>query len=159
MRPLDDFEQRIVDDVDNYGWFGLSVAPRTDSDEPEEWFTYTIGLPKSHGWPEIIVFGLSKETSHSLLTDAIAECEARTEIPRAGLELREVIKGFPAKLVDGSRIADHYFGFASWYARYVGTASPPERVQLFWPDKNGIFPDDPSCNEEVRHSETPLEVN
>jgi Domain of unknown function (DUF4262) len=58
---LNEIEQRIVDCVEEYGWYALSIAPRADSDDPEEWFTYTIGLPKSHGWPELICFGLASE--------------------------------------------------------------------------------------------------
>ena len=118
---LDEFEQRIVDCVDEHGWFGLSVAPRTDSDDPEELFTYTIGLPKSHGWPEIICFGLGSDVAHGVLADAIAECEAKALQPEAGLVLTDTLNGFDALLVDASRIPDPYFGSAIWYARLAGT--------------------------------------
>ena len=32
-----DFENRLCDTVDNIGWAVLSVAPRTDSDDPDDW--------------------------------------------------------------------------------------------------------------------------
>src|SRR3954470_5936666 len=88
---LNRIEQRIVDCVEEYGWFAMSVSPAADSDDPEEWFTYTIGLPKSHGWPEIICFGLGGDVAHGLLSDAIAECETRGIDPHAGLVLTDVV--------------------------------------------------------------------
>jgi hypothetical protein len=151
-------EQKIVDCVEKYGWFGLSVSPRTDSADPEEWFTYTIGLPKSHGWPEIICFGLAGGTAHGVLSDAIAECETKGLRPEAGLELTDTLNGFNALLVDASSIPDPYFGSATWYARLMGTPAPPPRLQLLWPDKAGKFPNDPDCSPEVRRMQTPCEV-
>jgi hypothetical protein len=154
----DKFEQKIIDDVEEFGWFGLSVAPRTDSDDPEEWFTYTIGLPKSHGWPELICFGLGSQIAQCVLTDAIAECESKQVHPHAGLELTDTLNGYSARLVDASAIPDSYFGSAIWYAREAGTPVPPARLQLFWPDKAGNFPNDPNCSTEVRQMQTPSEV-
>jgi hypothetical protein len=155
---LSKFEQKIVDCVERHGWFGLSVSPRADSDDPDERFTYTIGLPKSHGWPEIICFGLAGDAAHDLLSDAIAECEAKAASPGPGMELTKVINGYSALLADASTVADHYFGSAIWYARQVGTQAPPARLQLLWPDKAGKFPNDPACSEDVRRMQTPVEV-
>jgi hypothetical protein len=154
---LDAFEQRIVDAVEEHGWFALSVAPRTNSDDPEEWFTYTIGLPKSRGWPELICFGLAAQTAHSILTDAIAECDAKKINPSAGLLLSNTLDGFDALLADGAKIPDHYFGTATWFADYAATKAPPDRLQLLWPDKNGRFPNDPECDEAIRDCQIPLE--
>ncbi len=154
---LSPIEQKIVDCVEEYGWFGLSVSPASDSDDPEEWFSYTIGLPKSHGWPEIVCFGLGGDVAHGLLTDAIAECEAKGLGPHAGLVLTDVVNGYDALLVDGSTIPDHYINSAIWYARRAGTQVPPARLQLLWPDKAGAFPNDPACSAEVRTLQTPVE--
>lgn len=148
-------EQRIVDCVEEYGWHALSVAPRADSDDPMEWFTYTIGLPKSHEWPELICFGLASDTSHGFMADAIAECEAKGICPSAGLVLTDTLKGYDALLVDGSAIPDEYFGHAIWYARHVGTPVPPERLQLLWPDDAGKFPNEPDCAAEIVTAQTP----
>ena len=155
---LSEFEQKIVDCVEKFGWFGLSVSPRADSDDPEEWFTYTIGLPKSHDWPEIICFGLDNKTAHGVLSDAIAECEAKGIRPEPGLELTDTLDGHKAMLVDGSAIPDPYFGSATWYGRLAGNRAPPARLQLLWPDKAGKFPNDPDCSPEVRRMQTPCEA-
>ena len=155
---MTEFEKKIVDCVDKYGWFGLSVSPRVGSDDPEEWFTYTIGLPSSHNWPEIICFGLGSDIAHGVLSDAIAECETKGLEPSSGLRLTDTLNGFDAVLIDASAIPDHYFGTATWYARLKGAEAPPRRVQLLWPDKAGKFPTDPECSPEVRRMQTPVEA-
>ena len=157
MRGVDKIEQNIVDNVAKHGWFALSVAPLVDGDDPDEWFTYTIGLPHTFGWPEIICFGLNSDTAYGLLSDAIEECKGKGLVPEAGMMLTDVIKGWPAKLVDGAYIADRYFGSATWYARYSGTKAPPKRLQLLWPDNAGAFPDEDGCVDDVRLGQTPVE--
>ena len=150
------FEQRIIDDVEQYGWFGLSVAPRADSEDPQEWWTYTVGLSKSHGWPEFVVFGQTSDIALSILGVAIEECEKSGEIPQNGQRLETTLKDFDAVLVDGSAIPDSYFNSANWFARHSG-GQKPSRLQLMWPDKAGKFPFDPDCDPEVRSMQTPME--
>jgi hypothetical protein len=153
--PLSGFEKRIVDAVEKYGWFGLSVAPRSESDDPEEWFTYTIGLPRSHGWPELICFGMASGVAHAVLGNAIAECEVRNLRPEPGLELTDVLNEASALLADGSGISEEYFLSAAWYGRHVGLKDAPPPLQLLWPDDAGRFPNDPQCAAEVRRLQTP----
>lgn len=158
MIKLDKSDKNMIEKIEAHGWFAISVAPAIDSDDPEVWFTYTIGLPHTFGWPELICFGLDSEFAHGLLSDAIDECKSKNNIPSAGMILTEVIEGFPAKLVDGSSIPDNYFGYARWFARYIGTKDPPDRLQLLWPDKRGVFPDESGCAEGVILAQTPVET-
>ncbi|MFC7536798.1 DUF4262 domain-containing protein [Sphingomonas sp. GCM10030256] len=151
-------EQKILDDVEDYGWSAMSVAPRVESDDAKEWFTYTIGLPKSYSWPEIVCFGIDGQTAHGILTDAIAECKERGARPHAAMLLHKTLGGQDALLADGSRIPDPYLGSAIWYARYAGLDGPPEKLQLLWPDENGRFPHDPACDPEVRQLQTPMGI-
>jgi hypothetical protein len=155
---LDKVEQRIVDHVRDVGWSVMKVAPRVGSDDPQEWFAYTIGLPKTFGWPEIICFGLDVGVMHQLLNNAVGECRDKGLTPAPGLSLVEVMNDFPVRLIDGAFIADDYFGFARWFASYANTKNPPDRLQLIWPDKNGIFPDEVGCVEEIRQSQIPIET-
>lgn len=155
---LDHVDQKVIDDVERYGWSSMSVAPALDSDDPMEWWTYTIGLSRSYGWPEMVIFGLDNKTCHALISDAIAECKARELKPKPGIKLLDVIKGFPARLIDGSSIPDHYLGQAVWYYRHIGSDEELKKVQLLWPDKAGIFPDDSACDPEFRNLQTPLEM-
>ena len=156
---LQEAEQKIVDDVEEYGWSAMSVAPAVDSAEPEEWFTYTIGLQKTQGWPELICFGLDGSVAHGILIDAIAECQRKRISPAAGVLLTETLADSPARLRENSAIPFDYLGSANWYAKHAGMPEPPKCLQLIWPDQDGHFPDDPRCDPEVRRLQTPVGVS
>ncbi|HET9811535.1 MAG TPA: DUF4262 domain-containing protein [Sphingomicrobium sp.] len=148
-------EQQIIDGVDRNGWFAVSYVPRVESDDPEEWFTYTIGLTKTAGWPEIICFGLDEERSVGMLRDTIAECWDRAIRPAAGVELTKVLQDRPARLKQIDGLPPSYFAMADWYAEHTNSPRLDERLQLVWPDRNGRFPDDPDCDPDVRERQTP----
>ena len=150
-------EQRILDDIDRVGWHITCVGPAVDSDDPEEWFAYTVGLSKTFGWPEMICFGLDLQVMADLLNYAVDECRARGVSPSAGLVLNDVINGFPAKLENPRPMADEYVNSAHWLARHEGLSLSV--LQLLWPDKAGHFPDEPECSPEVVQMQTPLEVD
>lgn len=145
-------EQQIVDGVEKNGWFTVDYVPGPG--DPEEWFTYTIGLTKSLGWPEMIVFGLDEDRRLAMLRDAISECWEQGVRPKGGLELKRVLQDLPVRLkrVD---LSAPYFAMADWYSNHSGTASLPERLQILWPDRSGRFPDDPGCDSDVRDRQTP----
>ena len=146
-------EQKIIDGVERSGWFAASYTPGPG--DPQEVFTYTIGLTKTAGWPEIICFGLDDERARGMLRDTIAECWERSARPADGLELTNVIKGMSVRLKRVDSLAAPYFAMADWYARHSGTAALSERLQLQWPDRDGRFPDDPDCDPAVREKQAP----
>ncbi|MDJ0920465.1 MAG: DUF4262 domain-containing protein [Henriciella sp.] len=154
---MNKIEENILRHVEEIGWSIMSVAPRADSDEEKEWWSYTIGLPKSFGWPEVVIFGLGSDTSKALLNDLVIACRDRGTPPAPGLYLDKIIKNHPIKLVDGSDIPDHYINSANWFANQTQNPSPVSKLQFLWPDKSGRFPDDTSCDEGVRRLQTPME--
>lgn len=64
----DKSEGKVLDDVAKYGWHMITVP---DEDE-RPGFTYTIGLFKSFGHPELIVFGLPSAVMPRILNTATA---------------------------------------------------------------------------------------
>jgi Domain of unknown function (DUF4262) len=153
---VEKYEQKIIENVEKYGWHGTSVAPRADSDDPQEQWTYTTGLTKSHGWPEIVMFGQDSERAHGIIWAAVDECEARNLIPCDGLRLHDTLNGYEARLVDGSFIPKHYLNSAFWFARH-NRLNEPKVLQLLWPDHDGIFPNESGCNGHVVADQTPME--
>jgi len=151
---VNEAEQKIIDSVDRNGWCTVTYVPATESD-PEEWFSYSVGLTKAAGWPEIICFGLDEERAAGMLRDTIGECWERGIGPAAGLELTKVLQGHPARLQRADGLPPPYFAMADWYAGHSGAAAPAERLQLVWPDRNGRFPTDPDCDPDVRQRQTP----
>jgi len=146
---MNEAQQQIVDGVERNGWFAVNYVPRPGTDDAKEWFTYTVGLTKTAGWPEIICFGLDSDRSLHLLREAIAECWTRRIAPAHGIQLTQVLDGLPARL-QRVTLGPPYFAMADWYAEHSGTDRSPERLQLFWPDRNGRFPTDPGCDPSVR---------
>ncbi len=154
---MEPYEKSIIDNVERVGWHVTCVGPAADSDYPDEWFAYTVGLSKTFEWPELICFGLDLNVLASLLNDAVDECRRRNVAPAPDLLLSEVIEGFPAKLVPNESIPPQYLNSARWFAKQVGLP-PPSVLQMLWPDANGIFPDQPGCSEGVVRSQTPVEA-
>jgi Domain of unknown function (DUF4262) len=152
MTPV---EQQIVEGVDKNGWFVVTYVPESDAENADEWFSYTVGLTKTAGWPEIICFGLDQDRSTDLLRETIGECWKRRIRPAAGVELTEVLRGHTARLQRADDLRAPYFEMADWYAEHSGTEKLGERLQLVWPDRDGRFPSDFGCDPEVRERQTP----
>jgi hypothetical protein len=152
------FDKWVQETVERVGWAVLSVAPREGSDDPEEWFSYSIGLPKTFGWPELICFGLETETRNYIINDAVEECRKRSITPAPGVRLSAVIKDADVLLVEGSHIPETYLGSANWFARRSGAAAPVAYLQLLWPDIKGFFPGDDRCAPGVALEQAPLET-
>ena len=149
---LNSVQQQIVQGVEANGWFAVNFVPGPG--DPEERFTYTVGLTKTAGWPEIICFGLDTDRRVGMLRDTIAECWERRIRPADGVGLTKVIQGI-AGLRRIGNWPQPYFAMADWYADHSGTPKLAERIQLLWPDRKGRFPDDPECDPAVRELQTP----
>jgi hypothetical protein len=147
-------EQRIVDDIEQFGWHVTCVGPAIGSEDRKEWFGYTIGLAKTFGWPELICFHVDLTVIANLLNLAVEECRRRGVAPSAGLELTGVVEGAPARLAGTKPMADSYVKYARWFAEREGL--PLSVLQLLWPDNTGHFPDDPGCDQDVRRWQTPM---
>ena len=152
---IDPAEQNIIRHIKQYGWSVMKVSPGVDTDDPEEWFAYTIGLPNSFGWPELICFGLPTDVMGAMLNNAVAELRDRRLTPKPGLQLKEVAEGLPMRLEANPHIPRNYFGYANWFAGYSGKPQP-DWLQLLWPDKQGRFPGEPGCVPEVVRIQAPV---
>ena len=152
---LSELERQIVDSVARRGVYVVNVLPHPDGSDGEEVFTYTVGLVKSMQWPEMICFGLGTNEMTEMLGLAIEECWEGKVRPSDGLILNKVLNGVPAKLVRNDKIPDNYMRYADWFADHEGLPKP-NRLQLMWPDRNGVFPDDERCLPDVRAAQTPF---
>jgi hypothetical protein len=150
-------EQRVIDTVNRVGWMVMKVAPNRGDPDPQ-WFAYTIGLPVTFGWPELICFGLELDAMLEILNNAVQELKSRPVTPSSGLILNEVLEIFPVRLgAFSSSCYGEYLGWALWFARFRGLK--PEQfgcLQLLWPDKDGYFPCDADCQPEIRKLQTPI---
>ncbi|MCW3798597.1 DUF4262 domain-containing protein [Sphingomonas sp. BN140010] len=151
----DPAEQNIIAHVRDHGWSIMKVAPATDSDDAEEWFAYTIGLPNTFGWPELICLGMDSDVVGPVLNNAVAELRDSKLTPTSGLQLHDVLNGSPVKLQANPQIPSNYLGYAKWFAGHSGR-DMPTWLQLLWPDKQGRFPGEAGCVTEVVQLQTPI---
>jgi len=152
---LDVHEQKVIDIVDRVGWMVMQVSPNQGDEDPR-WFAYTIGLPVTFGWPELICFGLDVDVMTAVLNNAVQEL--KTKEPVAGLLLTEVAEGYLARLeVFPKKYFREHLGWAMWFADYRGLK--PQQfscLQCMWPDKLGRFPSDAGCDPEVLKNQAPV---
>lgn len=144
-------EQKLVDDVAQYGWHVMKVSSRAD--EPyEPPFAYTIGLDATFGWPELICYGLDIDVMAKLLNNAVDELKGGSRPPAEGMILTGVVTDFECRLVPvAQRHHKDHLGFAIWYARYRGLqASSVRCLQLVWPDREGLYPFESGCSQGVK---------
>ena len=64
-RPYSEFELRLVDDINTYGFRVNSVLMDHETKEPP--FSYSIGIFKTCAAPDLIVFGLSPRLALNLI--------------------------------------------------------------------------------------------
>jgi len=109
-------------------------------------FAFSIGLFKTFGHPEVILFGLKIEAMHGII-NAIGEEVRQGRRFSEGEVTSGIIEGFDVRFCKISH--DHYseyFGTASWY--YQSTEYPA--LQCVWPDRRGRFPWDDDFPESLR---------
>ena len=130
------------DDIDRsiaqHGWHAIAVD---DCDPP---FLYTIGLISKSQHPELLILGLDRRTSYSIVT-------ALVELIREGAVIDgrfEILDGLAVvtRPVHATQHAS-YLGYAMAHARRHDV--PLRAIQVFWPDKDGRFPFDVECDAEV----------
>lgn len=157
LMELDEREQKVVDVINDVGWVVMKVSPNKGDLDPR-WFAYTIGLSVTLGWPEVICFGPPIDVTAQLVNNAVRELKRKGITPSLGLELTEVMEGYPTRLeVFPMKFFREHLGWAIWFADHRGLK--PQQfgcLQLLWPDKSGHFPSDSSCDTEVRRSQTPI---
>jgi hypothetical protein len=139
-RPEDAGEVKLVSDVREHGWHVLNVEP--DRGHTEPLFSYSIGLFYSFGHPEVIITGLPSRAAHSII-NAVGERARTSPSVECETEYHDILEHHPVlfRAVPFEHYSS-YVGYAMWFYRRISSAFP--LVQLFWPDKTGRFPWEPS---------------
>lgn len=133
----------IKEHICQHGWRFQYVF---DSEGIKESFAYSIGFEESFSHPEVMVFGLERETMRSLLQEVV-------DVVKAG-----------GVFLPGQRYADILSGDyeiifkplkGEYYPDYAGTACDYyERTfrmyVMLWPDRNNVLPTEPGCQLTVQ---------
>jgi hypothetical protein len=110
-KRLDQHELKFVQQIREHGWHGTHVM--TDDNGPD--FSYTTGFWLKFGFPEVILFSMSRENAQDTFWTIYRELEAGRRLP-AG-ELTDVVfENGAAVLLPVS--LEHYqarLGWSRWF--------------------------------------------
>jgi Domain of unknown function (DUF4262) len=143
-------EEKCLADVERHGLHVIKV--HGDAEWPE--FTYSVGLYRTFGLPEVIIVGLRAELAHWILNELAARARAGERF-QAGDMLDGLLEGFLVTFrpVSPEHVAAH-FGWALWF--YDHELFPT--LQLVFPSTAGVWPWDPDASEFLRTQQPLLET-
>lgn len=126
-------QERIAMQVRDYGWSGMAIMP-TPTSLP---FTYTYGFSRA-GKPDIVVVGLSDPRKAHAMIGSLWEMDQPLE---AGREYDKVMVGYNVKLADPSPDVLSEVENSRLFHDALATGRPWSCLQMLWPDRHGVFPD------------------
>ena len=145
-------EQEILDHIERFDCHVTSVF---DPDGIEPTFSYSIGLRKKFGVPEVIVVGLEPELGHALVNEYRDRVRAGERF-EPGVPYSGFLDGFSVYLEPV--IKKHRKGYmlsACWL--YGG--SDFEAVQIVYPTTSGVWPWEPEASDWFRNNQPMLGLN
>ena len=125
-------EERCVADVEQYGLHVIKVSAEPDSPA----FAYTVGLCRTFGHPEVIMFGLGLDTMHQLLNDLADAIREGYRFDSGDVSDR-LLDGYDVtfRTVPERQYAA-YLGWAIWFND--GHEFPA--LQMIYPDRERRWP-------------------
>jgi hypothetical protein len=143
-------DQKLLDDVAEYGWHVIGVL---DHGEAPGW-SYSIGLFKNFGHPEIVVFGLDSDLRQSII-NTIGDAARDGNTFEIDSNYFDLIETYACTFKGVAPLwRDFFLAFATWF--YDGADYPV--LQCFWPDFDLRFPWEPNFSEDL-FSAQPLLFN
>ncbi|WP_428241178.1 DUF4262 domain-containing protein [Gynuella sp.] len=137
---MDDKEENALNDIKEYGCHVLSIL----EEDNLPGFSYSIGIEKSEGEPEVIVYGLKPEIRQYLVNEYNHRIKAGERfIP--GRFYSGFLGDFDVTFIEVSE--QHYrehFGWANWL--YHGNEF--KVLQMIWPTTTGVWPWDAETSDD-----------
>lgn len=137
-RRLQGVLAKVDSDIDKHGWSAMHIFSTGDSIP----FTYTVGVARTWGAPEVVIVGLAQDQAHGILTSYAHEVRVRrTNVGFAhGEKSDEFLVGFDVMFLDVPKAErGDYFNMARRYYRERGVKAWGTQ-QLVWPDEEGRWP-------------------
>jgi hypothetical protein len=127
----DPIDQATFDKILQYGHQVTYVG--TGEESPP--FAYTVGRAMKDR-PELLIVGLAQRVAQQLLNDLADRDDAEPlEVGPEGLEIRDLIAGYPAILLPADPVAAEM----NLALRFFGSEKV-SALQVVWPDREGRFP-------------------
>jgi hypothetical protein len=140
---MNQYEKNILAHIEAHG---CSVTSVFDPDQDEPPFSYSIGIARSAGAPELIVVGLESKISHWLVNEYHRRVRAgETFVP--GVDYLGFLEGFSVQF--GPVAREHRAGYMR-SACWLHDGPDFEALQLVWPSTAGVWPWDAKASNELR---------
>ncbi len=133
-------DARALADIDLHGLHILNVG--ADGDLPP--FSYSIGIEKSLGLPELIVIGLKPEVAQYAINECYAQMKTGARIvPGAYVE---GLLGGGFKCYIGEMSPSRYKAYMGW-ALWLYKGNGFRAWQIVYPNTSGVFPWEPQTTD------------
>jgi Domain of unknown function (DUF4262) len=144
-RTIGPEDQKLFDDIEQFGWHCLHIL----EEGPHLPFSFTVGLFATYGHPDLLIYGLPRETAHEMLAITANAAKNGCAI-EPGLPTDALLNGSSCVLVPiaPKHYRDH-LGTAIWY--YENRPFPA--TQIVWPSKDALFPWDPAARESFKSTQ------
>jgi hypothetical protein len=138
---LDEREERAnakaLADIEKYGCHVIHVS--AEGDLPP--FSYSVGIQRSSGAPEVVVIGLKQPISHFAVNEYNRRVRAGERFS-SGQRATGFLDGFDILFLAVDRI--HYTEYFGW-DRWLYRGDNFEVLQLVWPTTKGVWPWQPGA--------------
>lgn len=151
---INEFEQTIIDHVNRHG---CHINWVFDENSAVPAFAYSIGFTKTVGAPEVVMFGLARETCGPAINALMAMCAAGQTLTE-GTRIHQFFGPYDCviRMVDPSWLIRDYFASAIWYHQTQSGEPLREVAMVVWPDAEHKFPWEEGCADWVRADQPPL---
>lgn len=135
----DEDEQRVIDDVNRYGWHIVGIE-----DGPGPPFAYSVGIYHTLAQPEFIIFGLGTTTMVQII-NTIGDEMRKGATFEDWHESDQILDGHSCifRKVEPDRYPE-FVGYARWFYR----SDDFPVLQCLWPDNVGRYPWQPEVSLE-----------
>jgi hypothetical protein len=132
-------DARFLKVIEEHDWIVTTVAPRVN--EEGNSFAYSTGMYYRYRHPEILIFGLSCDTMHSVVNEIGGQVRLGKTF-RADVSYPDIFQErlCQFRTVEKVHYREH-LGWSTWF--YEGQDYPT--LQCFWPDNAGHFPWENGC--------------
>ena len=143
---MKDYEKNILKHIEDHG---CSITSVFDPEENNPPFTYSIGIAKSSGAPELIIVGLSSELSYWMVNEYNRRCQAGERF-QTGVLYLGFLEGFAVQFGEvAPEQRAEYMRSTCW----LHGGNDYDALQLIWPNTSGVWPWDAAASQWFRSNQ------
>jgi len=139
---MDAGEKKALADIEKYGCHVIHVL----EDEEGPPFSYSVGVQKTSGAPEVIVIGLKQHVAHFLVNEYNRRIRAGERFD-AGARYEGFLEGFRVQFEVVT--PDHFDDYVGWDKWLYGGRNF-QVLQMIYPTTDGIWPWEATASEAFR---------